>query len=433
MCEHLFVVYRLENLFDQINGRMKRVFSPSKRCLQWKLCYVCQADGAGKKTLRHTKEGATSLAENLLRYWKAGKLEFDVSGEVDFKDGEPDFLTAFLENTVKYHNNCVRPYRKPVKNEPNISQHANLPERPETRSMATTMPFNSSYCACCSQYDFHTNMRAAGTLHACKDKVDTEHNQALTDKWKLMAAVLERQDILQRLASGDLAANSLFYYDNCYKKFINQYYRKLKESDCSLNSGGMTQNMIRDLAFAKVIQYLHCNEASNPGSSYIVLDLEDIYLKCLAEHGLYNKSHVTSFTNLLVEKVPSLKATKCDNKNTVVFEHTVQRAVQDFIAESNEDIAFMQKICVEIRQEIFSHCNRFTGFVDDQTQEKSVPRKLLTLVAMLVDGISTSDPSQETHTCAQVIMYNTMKQRSNHGATSYKDKGRETPVMCIIH
>ena len=48
---------------------------------------------------------------------------------------------------------------------------------------------------------------------------------------------------------------------------------------------------------------------------------------------------------------------------------------------------------------------------------------------MLVDGISISDPSQETHTCAQVIMYNTMKQRSNHGATSYKDKGRETPVM----
>ena len=84
----------------------------------------------------------------------------------------------------------------------------------------------------------------------------------------------------------------------------------------------------------------------------------------------------------------------------------------------------MQKMCAEIRQEIFSHCNRFTGFVNDQTQEKSVPRKLLTLVVMLIDGISTSDPSQETHTCAQVIMYNVMKQRSNHGAASYKDKGR---------
>ena len=91
-----------------------------------------------------------------------------------------------------------------------------------------------------------------------------------------MAAVLRRQGILQRLASGDLAANSLFYHDKCYKKFLNQYYRKLKESDSSLNSAGMTHNMIRDLAFAKVMQYLHGHEASNPGSSYIVLDLEDM-------------------------------------------------------------------------------------------------------------------------------------------------------------
>ena len=158
------------------------------------------------------------------------------------------------------------------------------------------------------------NMRAAGTLHASKNKVDADHNQALTDKWKMMAAVLGRQDILKRLSSGDLAANSLFYHDRCYKEFLNQYYKKLKESDCDLNFGGMNHEMIRDLAFSKVVHYVYNKEATQPGSSYTVLDLEETYLEFFKNHDVYNKSHITRFTAMLHERFPLLKATKYSNR-----------------------------------------------------------------------------------------------------------------------
>ena len=48
---------------------------------------------------------------------------------------------------------------------------------------------------------------------------------------------------------------------------------------------------------------------------------------------------------------------------------------------------------------------------------------------MLVDGKIDSEPSQETLSCAQVIMYNAVKKKPDHSVASYKDKRRETPVM----
>ena len=52
---------------------------------------------------------------------------------------------------------------------------------------------------------------------------------------------------------------------------------------------------------------------------------------------------------------------------------------------------------------------------------------------MLVDGKIDSEPSQETLTCAQVIMYNAVKKKPDHSVASYKDKRRETLSYDVQH
>ena len=71
---------------------------------------LCQRGGTKKNALRRTEAGVTSLADNLLRYQKAGQLEFDVSNDIEFQDGEPDFLQTFLKNNAQYHHNCTSPF-----------------------------------------------------------------------------------------------------------------------------------------------------------------------------------------------------------------------------------------------------------------------------------------------------------------------------------
>ena len=95
---------------------MKRSHSVRKRCVDWSLCYICQTGNTKKKPLRHTAAGVKSLADNLFKYWEAGKLDFDVADEVEFKDGQPDFDSTFLLKGVQYHHDCTSVYRKKIKN-----------------------------------------------------------------------------------------------------------------------------------------------------------------------------------------------------------------------------------------------------------------------------------------------------------------------------
>ena len=279
----------------------------SKRCINWSKCFVCQ-ENTKKKSLRSTNGGRKALAENLFKCWEAGNLDFDVSDEFEFKDGKPDFHSTFELKCVQYHHDCAGGYRKKAKSNPKVESNCESTEAPQTRSGSVAMPVNTCYCIFCSEFDDHSNLKAAGTYHAYKEKVNTDHNQFLTDKWKYMAVVTGNQTVLTRLADGDLAANSIFYHRICACSFWNDYKREIKKTS-GQSSSQINDHMAKKLAFYEVVKHLNSHEAKSPGSSYIVSELEDIYLKCLQTHGITKKSHITDFTALLLQKIPSLEIT----------------------------------------------------------------------------------------------------------------------------
>ena len=59
----------------------------------------------------------------------------------------------------------------------------------------------------CREVDKEENLVAAGTFHAKKKTTDKKHVSELSKTWGEMAKVLERDELLQDLARGDIASN----------------------------------------------------------------------------------------------------------------------------------------------------------------------------------------------------------------------------------
>ena len=145
-----------------------------------------------------------------------------------------------------------------------------------------------------------------GPIHAGKKKVNCEHNKILTKMWLEMALVVENENVFKCLAAGDLAANAVWYHATCYKQFCNGYHRKLKILELQKATSGDNRTIANDLAMDTVVQYIMEAEASQPGTSFLVAELEELYLKELQNHDILRKSHITHFTVMLLDKVDEL-------------------------------------------------------------------------------------------------------------------------------
>ena len=104
---------------------------------------------------------------------------------------------------------------------------------------------------------------------------------------------------------------------------------------------------------------------------------------------------------------------------------------------SNSFVEQLNKIVILIRKAISRQQNNDAGLFSTDCQKNSVPKELLSLIRMFIDG--TEDKfklktklSQATLTCAQLILLNYTP--NNTGAvdkTTYLSQERETP-FCLM-
>ena len=62
-------------------------------------------------------------------------------------------------------------------------------------------------CCFCLKKDELQHLVAAGTLHATENKADPSHVQNITEKWRSMAAVINNEELLRKLAFDDVTSN----------------------------------------------------------------------------------------------------------------------------------------------------------------------------------------------------------------------------------
>ena len=73
----------------------------------------------------------------LQTFYDIGKL-VDIRSKIEFVNGEPDFLTTFLDREVKYHHNCTAIYRSKILKSFDEEEGMSTPEKCKTRSEHVT-------------------------------------------------------------------------------------------------------------------------------------------------------------------------------------------------------------------------------------------------------------------------------------------------------
>ena len=161
-------------------------------------------------------------------------------------------------------------------------------------------------CCICLKIDRVESLTAAGTYHASTQKTDSLHVQNLTQKWKIMAAATNNNKLLQKLAFGDVTSNELFYHQNCYTTFKNEYRGKLREVDRQ-SVQEKNDNWKKASVMSKIISHIYETEAESPGFVFDAKTLETMYIELLELHNIQLTSHVTRFADKLVLEIEHLE------------------------------------------------------------------------------------------------------------------------------
>ena len=121
---------------------------------------------------------------------------------------------------VIFHHNCFKRFdnqkvQRLIKNTKNERTSS-----VETRLSQPKKQFASLFCCICSKDNSGDNLMGAGTMHATKTDVNTEHIKKQTKKLRDMAMKVWNTFLLNELSMGDLKTNELYYHHCCYTNLV---------------------------------------------------------------------------------------------------------------------------------------------------------------------------------------------------------------------
>ena len=398
--------------------------------IDWNLCFICQQQGKDK--LRSTPQGIKSLATNLFGFWQFGVLDAACSNVLSTVQNDAEFESYLTEKEAKYHKVCANRYDNQKLQRVKDNQNTISTAECNSSGPRSCRKKNKSFlsCAICNEEDISENLHAAGSYHAKRKVVNAEHNTKFTEKWKEMALNSDNSRLLALLSTGDLTANEIFYHASCYKTM--QY-----ESEKFKHNRNLTdQNIewIKAEAVDRVVSYIIEHEENNPGSVYIVKDINQKYIDYLSELGISEQPNTTRFTEKILHALPNLCTKIINKKSVVLFSDTVSSLVKDYIESPDEFFIALRKIVLPIRKEIFKQKNNFTDDLNLNKQNESIPKRLLFLTNALIDGFNRDvvNVSQESLTAAQIIVSNATqrtKAKGDHTLVRRHKKCQETLLL----
>ena len=290
--------------------------------INWSSCCICGEKG----NLRSTNDGIQSLANRFTEFWKNNVLPFSSSkittDTIVNEDGNecPDFKSTMLKYKAKYHHNCVSrftPYHMErrkgslLKKLKKTENNQILPTHGSRASVSRHAPSCSDtnpICVICGEMDILDNLVAAGTLHAGKNKVNSEHDNSLTEKWREIAIYLEDSALSSRLMIGSLSANSSFYHRQCGKNLFNRVRQKRNNETKTV----IDSEKVKEGAWDKVIAFMNESSISDAANGFEIHDLENMYIDYLTDYDIHVVSHITRFSNELIKRAPTYQIIKND-------------------------------------------------------------------------------------------------------------------------
>ena len=147
----------------------------------------------------------------------------------------------------------------------------------------------------------------------------------LTERWRRMTVTVGNDSLLSLLSSGTLVSNEIFYHHECYVRMRKKYDKMMAETVQSQNE----QKWIKAKSFEYVITYLIEEGQKQPGSAFVVQELNQMYVDVLRGHGIIEELQTTRFTQKLMESLPDFRTNIAKDRRTVViFDDQVRRLVK---------------------------------------------------------------------------------------------------------
>ena len=239
--------------------------------------------------------------------------------------------------------------------------------------------------------------------------MDTQHKARLTERWKDIAIKTNNDSLLAKLATGSLASNELFYHLDCYSSMSRNYQRIIDWKD----QLQIEEHWIKPTSFESIITFIIEEEGSQKGLSFIVRELNEMYIHMLRERGISEMVNTTRFVAKFIESLPNLHwIRRKDGKTTVMFDQQVDNLIRDSLETPDEFCASLRKVVNPFWKAIFEKKNNFDGQFEPLCQSESMAKSILRLISSLIDGTYDSNEySQEAVTVAQLITSHASRSR----------------------
>ena len=277
-----------------------------------------------------------TVANNITEYRNLGELDLDWNAitETVHENGNQTNSSTLYEslkkNQVCFQRTCGSKYNKQK-----LEQLAKKPDEAEwpsssalwTCSSIKKKDFGAYFCAIWNQTDLPENLHARGSFHATKQNVNTQQNRDATESWRSMALKVGNEALLNLLSTGDTSSNELYYHAKCKNDLWNQYTKIYKENSCH----NIETKWRWAQAFESIVSFMLEQETVELGTTFVVKDLNELYIENLKSFGIEEKTQTTQFTGWLLASIPNL-VTSTVNKNTVVlFDNKVQELIVNYV------------------------------------------------------------------------------------------------------
>ena len=168
------------------------------------------------------------------------------------------------------------------------------------------------------------------------------------------------ETLLNHLSTGDAFSNNLDYHAKCNKYLWNQCIKIDNDDSCH----DIEMEGRRAQVYGSILSFVLGQEAIEPGFTFVVKDLNELYVKNLTSFGIEEEAQTIKFTYRLLNSIPNL-VTSTVNKNTaVLFGDKIDELIVDFAKSPDELFAALRKVVHPIGWEIIQQDNKFTGSFD---------------------------------------------------------------------
>ena len=165
---------------------------------------------------------------------------------------------------------------------------------------------------------------------------------------------------------GDLGAVSSFYDKRCSTNLYNRFTKKEKE-ECK---GKINIDHAKAAVWDKAIAFMNKTLPSVAKEGFDSHKLENMYLDYLSEYETSLESHITRFSENLIERAPEYEVIKMDIKQRVFRQKSMHETFSIFLKTSRSWIQSIRTIVQPIRHDIFKHKSSFDGNFMDKKQGK---------------------------------------------------------------